>query len=143
VDSASLEVTLSEPYRYATDYNYSVYATIVGLTHSSFLLFYFDSFEQSDVTNTVDGMAGGSGFLTAILATILTSGEISFSNATSSSASLATFSVCGSRLDNFSAVVAFADRNSDFGVTAQLVRLVQEEDSNGLISSSIGDSHIL
>ena len=56
VDPNSLEVSISDEYRYATNDNYSVYTALVGLSDVHYLLLYFDS---SFAETTSD--AGGSG----------------------------------------------------------------------------------
>lgn len=128
-------MSLSNPYRYATDNNYSVYTSIVGLTDSTYLLLYFDSFESNSSSSDP---AGGSGALTVLLATISTTTmDISFSTPSTLTNSQLSLSFTASRLDNTSAVVAYADKTTNYGVTTQLVRLIQE-DGNGQQSTSIG-----
>lgn len=135
VDPFSLAVTLSSSVPYASDDSYSIYTDIVGLSSSTYLLLYFDS-----AVNPSTSPAGGSGPLSVRLATLsdLPDGvTLSIGAVTVLQSSALSLSFAASRLDNFTAVVAYADGEANYGIKVQLVRLIAE--ANG---TSIGISFL-
>jgi hypothetical protein len=127
-------VTLSAPVIYANNSDYGLYANIVGLSASSYLLLYYDSYQA-------DGPAT-SGPLNAILATISSSsGEISLSAATSwpDSALMYYFEVAA--VDNSTVLLAYVDANSNYGVRTQVIRVLPQ--LNGSTYENVIGDHYL
>lgn len=82
------------------------------------------------------------GPLQAILATRQGSSDLTLSEPVVLSSSALSLSFAAARLDNATAVVAYVDSSSGFGITCQVVRLVEEALSGTAMSSSIGETYI-
>jgi len=131
VDTDTAAITFSAPTFVVDDKTYSIYFDIVGMTSTSYLVFYFDG------TNPVSDYYGY-GSLVSTLAT--TSGDLAQGNGniTLSETTMLTdaqpvYSLESTRLDSTTAVVAFSDYGDNFGIRCQAVEL----GDNGASASGI------
>jgi hypothetical protein len=117
VDPVTLAVTLSPAYQVIEDPQHSVFNSILGLTENSYLISYYNS-------NTTDNTAMR---LTSLLATVAVPADgtaaavISFSLPAYLYNSLPAYYLASTKISNNTAVVAFADEYSNYGLRAVVV----------------------
>ncbi len=119
VNVTSLEVSLSTPALFANNSHYNIQSTVVGLTPSLYLVLYSDSLHSG----------GPYGKLYVMVASVVTTGSstsVSLSNATSLEGSKLAYVFEATRIDDFTAIVAYANGNTGYGITAQIITITSE-----------------
>jgi hypothetical protein len=133
VDLSTLSITLSAPVFYLNDSANSIYSNIIGMNEQQYVLVYHDSIQNGNDANVY----GTYGTLNAILVTIPTFDSVNeiatlkvvLSKVVTLFESQASFYMALTRLDGDSAVVAYVDARSNFGVTAQVIEILKNDSS--------------
>jgi hypothetical protein len=122
VDPTTLAVTLYPPSALLEDPTSSYYFAIVGMTDASYITVYHNSSQKVDEYYGYDA-------LQAKVATVdKTTGVVTVGPAAQLPDSTPIFSLAATRLSASSAVVVYADYESDYAIRAQEVKIYLEND---------------
>jgi len=114
VNPATLAITFTAPVSFAIN-NY-VNFNLVSFTATSYALVYFEG------TNTVMPYYGW-GVLTAKLATLSATGEVTLSAAIQANNTAPIFTLATTRMSDTSAIIAYSDYSLDYAINTQLLTL--------------------
>lgn len=114
VNPATLAITFTDPVDVVLG-NYTNF-NLVSFTATSYALVYFEG------TNTVMPYYGW-GVLTAKLATVSATGEVTLSDAIQANNTAPIFTLAATRMSDTSAVIAYADYSLDYAINTQLLTL--------------------
>ena len=137
VNPATLAITFTAPVCFAIN-NY-VNFNLVSFTATSYALVYFEG------TNTVMPYYGW-GVLTAKLATVSATGEVTLSDAIQANSTAPIFTLATTRMSDTSAIIAYADYSLDYAINTQLLTLSDDTLSkqfNLCFLVAIFNSHML
>lgn len=129
--AADLSISLSDPVIFASDDNYELQTSVVGLSDSSFLLVMNTAELQED-----DGPHYGP--LTARVATVTGEGAavvVTLGAVSSYQHNFASFNMASARVDNSSALVSYCDYNNNYGIS--VVALQAGADGDVALTASL------